>query len=438
VPTTQQCRRQPAAQQQTAWQHLGRITDTTKQQRQPSSASVQRLSFADQQQHHHQDHQAAAQHNEGAYLQKSPACDPMLGQPGASVKWLKSFQWLLPGQSILFRRLQLQSDGNYKEIGQQQPLQVVRLLGSGGSCEAYEVKDLSNSSCLVGSTPGAAAAAATAPDTIPLGNTGGNSSGNSSGMGRAHKVLKMPLRWDSVAEKPGYSSFAGDMDLNYRCVKAMLQEYELLTKLAGTSGITRCHGFGVAEFTTPSGCLIPARGLLLELSELGSLAQQLKLGSDSFAALSAAEAWQVMKDVTQALVSVHKAGFVYEDLKPASICSSTASGSLAYRLIDFGSCVMVQPCGMTVPQVVGGTTGYMAPEVEQQLPHMFNADTWSLGKSACLLYSLQPLIARNSIDEQLHLATARGRWLSQLCLHLDALEVLSAQCADLCCGAVFF
>jgi serine/threonine protein kinase len=89
----------------------------------------------------------------------------------------------------------------------------------------------------------------------------------------------------------------------------------------------------------------------------------------------------VLKDVTKALDKVHKAGYVYEDLKPANICSSRASGSLAYKLIDSGSCVMVQPSGMTVPQDVGGTTAYMAPEVEQKLAHTFNADTWSLGES---------------------------------------------------------
>jgi serine/threonine protein kinase len=106
-----------------------------------------------------------------------------------------------------------------------------------------------------------------------------------------------------------------------------------------------------------------------------------------------------MRGVTHAIDKVQKAGYVYEDLKPANICVSMASGSAVYQLIDFGSCVPVQHSGMTIPQPVGGTTGFMAPEVEKQLSHMFNADTWSLGESlgvhaACKLFGaamqLQP------------------------------------------------
>jgi hypothetical protein len=354
-----------------------------------------------QQQHNHQDHQAAAQDailSESSYLQDAHVCSSKLAQPSDSVKVKEGFHDMLkrlcpelaqpsgivhllqPGQSVVFKPLQLEDDDYYSENGQQQQLHVMGLLGSGGSSEAYEAQELSNSSYVVGSTPGAVAAAATAPGSSPIDNTGGNSS--SSAMGGAHLVLKVPMLWDSVSDKPEYAAlFPYDISFYRRCVTLMQQECELLTNLEGTCGIIRCHGYGVAQFSMPSGCVVPAHGLLLEFAELGSLAQQLKLGSSSFAALSAAEAWQVMRDVTQAVVSVHKAGYVYEDLKPANICGSMASGSLAYKLIDFGSCVLVQPSGVTLPQVVGGTTGYMAPEVEQQLPHTFNADTWSLGES---------------------------------------------------------
>jgi hypothetical protein len=143
--------------------------------------------------------------------------------------------------------------------------------------------------------PDAAAAAATAPGSIPLGNNGSNngsnSSGDSSGVGRAHMVLKVPLHWDAVSDKPQYAAmFSHDMRFYYRCVRHLQHECELMTKLAGACGITRCRGYGIAEFTMPHGSVIPVHGLLLELSELGSLAQQLKLGTSSFAALSAAEA----------------------------------------------------------------------------------------------------------------------------------------------------
>jgi serine/threonine protein kinase len=196
-------------------------------------------------------------------------------------------------------------------------------------------------------------------------------------------VLKVPLRWDAVSKKPQYAIFPHDMAFYYRCVRQIETEYELLMRLASTPGITRCHGYGTVEFPMPSGCVVPARGLLLELEELGSLAQQLTTETGGWAAMAAAEAWKVLVDVTGALDKVHKAGCVYEDLKPANICASKASGSLAYQLIDFSSSVPLQPSGMTAPQVVGGTTGFMAPEVEKQLAHTINADTWSLGESVC-------------------------------------------------------
>jgi serine/threonine protein kinase len=201
-------------------------------------------------------------------------------------------------------------------------------------------------------------------------------------MGRMHMALKVPLCWDSVSAKPDYTElFSSDLHFYFRCCQQMQREHQLLTsKLAGLPGVTRCHDFGTAEFTTPTGCHVPARALLLELGELGSLSQQLTSQAGESALLGAFEAWRVVKDVIQALDKVHAAGYVYEDLKPANICGSMASRSLAYKLIDFSSCLKVQPSGLTLPQQVGGTTGYMAPEVEQQLPHACNADTWSLGE----------------------------------------------------------
>jgi serine/threonine protein kinase len=317
-------------------------------------------------------------------MQESRVCDPKLHQLKDS-----SYQLLLPGQEVLFKALQLQSNGIYRESGEQQQLKVVGLLGSGASCEAHEVQLLPASSSERDSIAGAVPAPAATPSSDNT-SAAGNTSGDSSGMGRTHMVLKVPLCWDAVSEKPQYAAlFKSDIRFSYRCVIQMEAEYQLLMKLAGTPGIIRCHGYGVAQFTMPvSGCVVPARGLLLELAELGSLAQQLTTETGGWAAMGAAEAWKVIRDMTQSLDKVHKAGCVYEDLKPANICASKASGSLAYQLIDFSSSVPLQPSGMTAPQVVGGTTGFMAPEVEKKLPHTINADTWSLGESVCILSML--------------------------------------------------
>jgi serine/threonine protein kinase len=71
---------------------------------------------------------------------------------------------------------------------------------------------------------------------------------------------------------------------------------------------------------------------------------------------------------------------VYEDLKPANICCSQGAGRVVYKLIDFTSCIKVEDNGETLPQSVGGTNGFMAPEAAAGAAHSYSADTWSRGK----------------------------------------------------------
>jgi hypothetical protein len=91
-------------------------------------------------------------------MQESRVCDPKLQQLRYS-----SCQLLPPRQGVLFKTLQLQSDGDYTETGEQQQLKVVGLLGSGASSEAHEVQLLPASSSELDSTAGAVAAAAATP-----------------------------------------------------------------------------------------------------------------------------------------------------------------------------------------------------------------------------------------------------------------------------------
>jgi serine/threonine protein kinase len=132
------------------------------------------------------------------------------------------------------------------------------------------------------------------------------------------------------------------------------------------------------------------RGLLLELFELDSLHQRLVPQDGVFLPRSASEAWVMVVSVAGALKTVHvDAKHVFEDLKPANICLTKASGKLEYKLIDFSACQpLLGPNNMTARKAVTGTRGFMAHEADGRLEHTESADTYSLGEQCSPAVSL--------------------------------------------------
>ena len=65
---------------------------------------------------------------------------------------------------------------------------------------------------------------------------------------------------------------------------------------------------------------------------------------DDFGPLSPSEVAHVGEQVTEALCSIHNAGYVYRDVKPQNILRCGSGRNAVYRLIDYGSTVGVHGC----------------------------------------------------------------------------------------------
>ncbi|MGH3380433.1 MAG: serine/threonine-protein kinase [Actinoallomurus sp.] len=75
-------------------------------------------------------------------------------------------------------------------------------------------------------------------------------------------------------------------------------------------------------------------------------------------ALPAAAVWWLAAGITEALVSIHRAGVIHRDLKPANVLL-TADGP---RVIDFGIAQAADAAPLTLPGTRAGSPGFMSPE----------------------------------------------------------------------------
>lgn len=300
----------------------------------------------------------------------------MIGTPRATPPGYDETYLLHPEQHV---QLQLLEKGtgllDHCLTQHVQQLRVVGLLGAGGVNEVHEVEQL------LAAADDAAPAASAVPGSGEVAPAALPTTASSCSSGGARLAFKLPLPYNSPLV-PQQNRQRYPMRLAYyrQCERLLLKEASIMSQLAGEPGIMRCHGVGAASFTTRAGLAFSSvAGLLLELGELGSVQQQLTPGPGLVVGMEHQQAWRVVLAAAHALDAVHSvAGCVYEDLKPANICCTGASGEVEYKLIDFSSCVQLQD-GRAPPQAVGGTVGYMAPEAEAGLEHSVTADTWSLG-----------------------------------------------------------
>lgn len=135
-------------------------------------------------------------------------------------------------------------------------------------------------------------------------------------------------------------------------------------------------------------------GLLLQLSLGGSL-QELILPAVSTAAapqrqaLSAHRAWLAVRHTARAVQAVHKAGFVYNDIKPSNILQHGVNPVLptahVHLLCDCGSCEKLSSAGLTPAGPHSGTPEVMSPEQRLAQPVGPASDVWGLGALLLLL-----------------------------------------------------
>ena len=101
-------------------------------------------------------------------------------------------------------------------------------------------------------------------------------------------------------------------------------------------------------------------------------------------ALDAAEASRLAREIALGLSTAHDRGIVHRDLKPENVFV-TRGGTV--KLLDFGLARQIMPAGettrvepaLTMPGVVMGTVGYMAPEQVRGLPTDARSDVFAFG-----------------------------------------------------------
>lgn len=148
-----------------------------------------------------------------------------------------------------------------------------------------------------------------------------------------------------------------------RAVSQFVQESQILAKLRHPN-IVGVEGLG----------RFPAGGyfIVMDFVEGSDLQTRLKSGP-----LPVQEAISICKDVASAVQHAHEHGIVHCDLKPANVL--IGSGERVF-VTDFGFACILADSSSQRPQTIGGTAGYIAPEVMslQSRPEPA-ADVFALG-----------------------------------------------------------
>ncbi len=108
---------------------------------------------------------------------------------------------------------------------------------------------------------------------------------------------------------------------------------------------------------------------LLEGRSLGDAAQS--VGSEALPALAI--------EICQTLGQLHRAGITHADLKPSNILVGGTAHARTVRLIDFGFALAPFSDPEDAAQELGGTVGYIAPELLRRWAIDHRADQFSLG-----------------------------------------------------------
>jgi non-specific serine/threonine protein kinase len=207
------------------------------------------------------------------------------------------------------------------------------------------------------------------------------------GMGRVYRATQLALRREValkvLASGPSASS-------------AALARFE--REAAGIARLRHPHIVTVYDAGTEPGVgaffameLVSGRSLAAELADRGRL--------------PAAEAVELMRQVSEAVDAAHRAGIIHRDLKPDNVMLERSGAGVVAKVLDFGIAKLVDEAdelhaeGAEAPSEAGsgaesrltaagalvGTPLYMSPEQVRGLAVDARTDIWSLG---AVLYEL--------------------------------------------------
>jgi len=163
----------------------------------------------------------------------------------------------------------------------------------------------------------------------------------SGGMGKVYRA-----RHRSSGEAVAFKALHKAWQHDHRAVERLVQESRLLAQLRHPH-IVGWRGLG----RFPGGSCF----LVMDFVPGGDLAARLAHGP-----LPVAEAGRIVSEVASAVGFAHRAGVLHCDLKPANVLVDAHGRTL---VTDFGFANVITPRSDRVTSAVGGTAGYMAPEV---------------------------------------------------------------------------
>eukprot|EP01028_Stygiella_incarcerata_P007214 TRINITY_DN296_c0_g3_i1.p1 TRINITY_DN296_c0_g3~~TRINITY_DN296_c0_g3_i1.p1 ORF type:complete len:595 (-),score=129.63 TRINITY_DN296_c0_g3_i1:105-1832(-) len=133
--------------------------------------------------------------------------------------------------------------------------------------------------------------------------------------------------------------------------------------------------------------------LVMEYCRGGDLARFMK----NNAPFSEEICYKFMKDIANAIHSLHVRDIVHRDLKPQNLLLTEDSMNAIVKLADFGFARYIMPQSMA--ETVCGSPLYMAPEVLDTQKYDSKADLWSLGTILYeMVYGHCPFNGINRID----------------------------------------
>ncbi len=199
------------------------------------------------------------------------------------------------------------------------------------------------------------------------------------GMGAVYSAVSK-TNGDSVAIKVLQPQFARDPE----------QMHRLLTEARAIAGIKHPNVIDIRDFgVAPDG----RHYFVMEMLRGESLAKILTREGK----LPLGRVLSIIAQVLAALEATHRGNVIHRDLKPQNLyVLDRPDGTVHVTLLDFGLARRLEKISVTMPQMVLGTPGYMAPEQINSVTVDGRTDLYAVGALLFHLLTGEPAYARSS------------------------------------------